>query len=134
MDVLVVDDEPVLREMIAFTLRQAGYHVTTASHGASALAAWRGKGQQLIVSDFSMPGTTGLDLCRAIRAAGRFPPVYFIMLTGHDHREDLLDGPDVYIMKPFRPTDLVLMVNTGRQFLLDLDARQVPGAGRPIVA
>ena len=121
MDVLIVDDEPVLRNLIAFTLRQSGYKVTTASNGQKALALWQEQSQQLIVSDFTMPGMTGLALCQAIRALARNTPISFIMLTGHEHLESVRGEPhsrvDDLIVKPFRPVDLVLSVNTGRNRL-----------------
>lgn len=121
MDVLVIDDEYSLRETVAQTLRAAGYRVTTAGSGREALdILWQGR-QQLVVSDWHMPGMSGLELCRVIRNSDFRRYVYFILLTGSHETQDILDGlsagADDYVTKPFHPRELVLRVNTGRRIL-----------------
>lgn len=121
MDVLVVDDELPLRRLISYTLSTAGYRVTTASSADEALEILRNGSQQLVVSDWRMPGMSGLELCRAIRDADLRRYVYFILLTSHDRPEDTLKGleagADDYVVKPFHPRELILRVNCGRRIL-----------------
>ena len=128
MDVLVVDDEYSLRETVAHTLRAANYRVTTTGNGREALDILRQGGQQLVVSDWSMPGLSGLELCRAIRNADFRRYVYFILLTGHNRPQDTLDGlnagADDYVTKPFHSQELVLRVNTGRR-IISVESRDV---------
>ena len=107
IDVLIVDDESISRRMIAYTLSQAGYNVTSASDGESAFRMLEEHGHQLVVSDWDMPGMNGIELCRAIRAADFPRYVYFIMLTSHNRSQDTIDGlsagADDFIGKPFNP-------------------------------
>ena len=121
MDVLVVDDESPVRQLLAYTLRTAGYQVTTASNAMEALEILRTTSQQLVVSDWKMPGMSGLALCRAIREADLRCYVYFILLTSHDRPENTLEGLDAgaddYVTKPFHPQELILRVNCGRRII-----------------
>lgn len=128
MEVLVVDDELPLREMVSYMLRAAGYNVRTASSGTEALEILRATGIQLVVSDWSMPGLTGLQLCQAVREADFRRYVYFILLTGHDRPEDtvtgLTAGADDYVRKPFHPKELILRVNTGKR-IISIESRDM---------
>jgi putative two-component system response regulator len=121
MDVLVVDDEECLRQSVSYTLRSEGYRVTTACNGREAMEILRANGQQLVVSDWNMPGMNGLELCRAVREADLRRYVYFILLTSHKHPLDTLEGlsagADDYVTKPFHPRELILRVNTGRRII-----------------
>ena len=121
MNVLVVDDEPVTRAAVAQTLETAGYRTTVVSSGQEALTCLKQGNIQLVVSDWSMPGMTGLDLCRAIRSTVLQRYVYVLMLTSHNRAEDamygLQAGADDYVTKPFHPGELILRVNTGRRII-----------------
>ena len=121
IDVLVVDDESISRRMIAYTLSQAGYNVTSAGDGESAFRMLEEHGHQLVVSDWDMPGMNGIDLCRAIRAADFPRYVYFIMLTSHNRSQDTIDGlsagADDFIGKPFNPGELIMRANTGKRII-----------------
>jgi len=121
MDVLIVEDEPISRESIAHTLRQAHYTVTTARDGEEAMKILVDERHQLIVSDWEMPQMNGLELCRAIRAANFPRYVYFIMLTGHNRPQDTIAGLEVgaddYVTKPFNPGELIMRVNAGRRII-----------------
>ena len=121
MDVLVVDDDEICRRAVAETLHAAGYRVTVADDGDQALQVLLRDGHQLVVSDWSMPGMNGLQLCRAIRSADLRRYVYFILLTSRDRTEDTIDGlsagADEYVTKPFDPSELVMRVNTGRRII-----------------
>lgn len=126
MNVLVVDDDSITRQMLAFTLRKAGYDVTTATNGAEAYERFLTDQHQLIVSDWSMPGMDGLELCRAIRRADSNRYVYFILLTTHDRPEDAIAGlgagADDYVRKPFDPGELIMRVNAGQR-VINLETR-----------
>lgn len=128
MDVLVVDDELPLRQMVSYTLRSAGYNVTTACNGQEALEILQHSNHQLVVSDWSMPGMTGLELCRSVRTRDLRRYIYFILLTSHDRPEDTLKGlgvgADDYVKKPFHPQELILRVNTGRR-IVNVESRDV---------
>ena len=121
IDVLIVDDESISRRMIAYTLSQAGYNVTSASDGESAFRMLEEHGHQLVVSDWDMPGMNGIELCRAIRAADFPRYVYFIMLTSHNRSQDTIDGlsagADDFIGKPFNPGELIMRANTGKRII-----------------
>lgn len=121
MEVLVIDDEIVLRETVAHTLRESGYQVTTACSGHEALEILKNGRQQLVISDWNMVGMSGLELCRIIRNTDFHRYIYFILLTSNNNKQDTLaglnSGADDYITKPFHPQELILRVNTGRRIV-----------------
>jgi len=128
MDVLVVDDEAISRRTLEHTLRENGYRVTTACDGQEALSLLKQHTHQLVVSDWRMPPMDGIDLCRAIRAAGLRRYVYFIMVTSRDRPIDTISGfatgVDDYIVKPFNPNELLMRVNVGRR-IVELETSQM---------
>lgn len=79
--VLLVDDEPLGRKLVALKLGQAGYHVTTASSAEAALALVSSTRFDAIVSDIRMPGMGGFELCGAIRANARFAGLRVLLLS-----------------------------------------------------
>ncbi len=119
--VLVVDDEPVARELLAGTLEDFGYEVVAAHNGQQALDLLRSQEISLVVSDWLMPVMDGLGLCQEIRAlpGGRY--VYVILLTakgGPSHAvEGLAAGADDFIPKPFHPDELAMRLRTGERIL-----------------
>ena len=124
MRVLVVEDDPVSRDLVAGALRHGGHDVETACDGREALEKLRGGAIRLVVSDWVMPGMSGPDLCRAIRAtAGQ--GVYVILLTakGAAARFDGLHaGADDYLDKPLDVNDLLASVLAGQRVLADAEA------------
>jgi DNA-binding response OmpR family regulator len=108
MKALVVDDDLVLADVIAFTLRRAGFDVMLAHDGVSALDRFRAEAPGVVILDLELPRKSGLDVCRAIRAQSDTP---IIMLTVRDSDEDVVRGlgmgADDYITKPFSPAQLV---------------------------
>ena len=126
MNVLVVEDDSMTRQLLAFTLCKAGYEVTTASNGAEAFERFLIDQHQLIVSDWNMPGMDGLELCRAVRRTDSRRYVYFILLTSHDRSEDAIEGlgagADDYVRKPFDPGELIMRVNAGQR-VINLETR-----------
>jgi two-component system phosphate regulon response regulator PhoB len=112
--VLVVDDEPDIRQLVALALRGAGYAVTTAGSGVAAIAAVERRLPDAMVLDVMMPGMSGFDVCRALRSSMRTEALPIVMLTARNHvmseTEGLLAGADLYLVKPFSPRRLVAEV------------------------
>jgi two-component system OmpR family response regulator len=100
---LVVDDEPNIRELLSASLRYAGFEVATAADGQQALALADSFRPDLLVLDVMMPGLDGFGVVRRLRQSGRFTPVLF--LTARDAAEDKVSGltlgGDDYVTKPF---------------------------------
>ncbi|MHB8458525.1 MAG: response regulator [Candidatus Limnocylindrales bacterium] len=105
--ILVVDDEPTLRETIAESLEADGYRVLTAPDGRQALAAFRAEHPDLILLDLMLPELSGIEVCRIIRAESDVP---IVMLTAKDAELDkvvgLELGADDYVTKPFSLREL----------------------------
>ena len=105
---LVVDDDPDVRESLERALRHAGFAVTTAGHGADALASLARSPVDLIVLDVLMPMLDGFDACRRLRQRGDATPV--LVLTAKDAVDDrvtgLEAGADDYLVKPFALREL----------------------------
>jgi len=109
--VLVVDDDPHLREVVGFALAQAGFSVEEAADGRAALESFRRRPPALLVLDVMMPELDGLEVCRAVRRDSRVP---IIFLSSRDEEVDrilgLELGGDDYVSKPFSPRELVARV------------------------
>jgi DNA-binding response OmpR family regulator len=109
--VLVVEDEPMVREVVARYLRREGYEVRLAGDGETALAAWRDQPVDLILLDLMLPRLSGMEVCRQIRTVSDVP---IIMLTARGEETDkvigLGIGADDYVTKPFSPRELVARV------------------------
>ena len=110
--ILVVDDEPHIREVVGSYLAREGHEVRYAADGDAALASALDDEPDLIVLDVMLPGRSGFDVLRELRTAGRRSAV--IMLTA---RDDVIDrvagleiGADDYVTKPFEPRELVARV------------------------
>src|ERR1700750_2805981 len=111
MKILVADDARDVRELIGFTLTQAGYLVVKAPDGPSALRMFEAETPDLVVLDINMPGASGFQVCEAIRTKSRVP---VMMLTVRGEEEDLVRalelGADDYLTKPFSPRTLLARV------------------------
>ncbi|MFG1874489.1 response regulator transcription factor [Sphaerisporangium sp. NPDC049003] len=123
---LVVDDEPALREALQSSLEFEGYKVGLAEDGAGALDALGRERYDLVLLDVMMPRVDGLTACRRLRAAGNQIPV--LMLTARDAVGDRVSGLDAgaddYLVKPFELDELFARVRA----LLRRGARQAPAA------
>ncbi|MEO8969439.1 MAG: response regulator transcription factor [Solirubrobacteraceae bacterium] len=145
--VLVVDDDPPLRRMLARTLNAEGYEVTVAADGGAALLAAERAAPDVIVLDVAMPAMDGLSVTRRLRDRGLATPI--LMLTARDAVADrvagLEAGADDYLVKPFAVAELVARVRAltrrGRgadvrlayaDLVLDLGARTVTRGGRTL--
>ncbi|MFN3928536.1 MAG: response regulator [Thermoflexus sp.] len=109
--ILLVEDEPRMRQVVRAYLEQAGFRVIAVGDGPSALHAFRREQPDLIVLDLMLPGMDGFEVCRAIRRESGVP---IIILTARIEEEDrvvgLELGADDYITKPFSPRELVARV------------------------
>jgi DNA-binding response OmpR family regulator len=107
--ILVVDDEPAVRDAVRRALVLSGYAVDTADGGGAAVAALAAEAPDAIVLDVAMPGVDGLEVCRRLRASGDRTPV--LMLTARDAVADRVAGLDAgaddYLVKPFALEELL---------------------------
>ncbi len=112
--ILVVDDEAILVETIAYNLEQAGYRVVTAADGSSALDAARSEIPDLIILDVMLPGMDGLEVCRQLRKESGTATTPIVMLTAKSDEIDkvvgLEVGADDYVTKPFGRRELLARV------------------------
>jgi DNA-binding response OmpR family regulator len=108
MKALVVDDDRVLADLAAFTLRRDGFEVIQAHDGEMALRRWADEQPDLIILDLNMPRLDGFAVCRHIREESDIP---IILLTVRGEEDDIVRGltlgADDYIVKPFSPRQLV---------------------------
>ncbi|HEY8721306.1 response regulator transcription factor [Pengzhenrongella sp.] len=109
--ILLVEDEESYRDPLSYQLIKDGYEVTTAATGPEALAAYDRGGADLVLLDLMLPGLSGTEVCRALRARGDVP---VIMLTAKDGEIDkvvgLEIGADDYVTKPYSYRELVARV------------------------
>jgi DNA-binding response OmpR family regulator len=110
--ILVVEDDPKLAHFIESDLTLDGYCVTVADNGLDGLSAARNAQPDLLILDWMLPGMSGVDLCRRLRATGMLSPI--IMLTAKDEVSDrvvgLDAGADDYLTKPFSMEELLARV------------------------
>ena len=113
--ILVVDDDPHIRELLVFALGKAGMRPSEAADGEDALAAIGREMPDLMVLDINMPRLNGLDLCRRLRSAGGAGAALPILFLSS--RDDEIDrivgieiGGDDYVVKPFSPREVVARV------------------------
>ena len=109
--ILIVDDEPNIREVVGLYLRRDGHDVVSAADGEEALDLFRRDDPDLVVLDLMLPKLNGLEVCRRMQAERRGP---LIMLTARGEEEErivgLSLGADDYVVKPFSPRELAARV------------------------
>jgi CheY-like chemotaxis protein len=114
--ILIAEDEPDIRELVAFTLRFAGHEVTTTANGEEALHQASQLIPDIIIMDVRMPRMTGYDACRAMKADNTLKdiPVVFLSAKGQDSeiQTGLDAGAEEYLLKPFAPDQLAERVKT----------------------
>ena len=114
--VLIVDDDPDIQRLVSYNLSQAGFHVTTASSGRTALETVQKHPPDLIILDIMMPDIDGMEVCRTLRQRENSRRIPIIMLTARSEEIDRIVGfelgADDYVMKPFSPRELVLRVKS----------------------
>ncbi|WP_304113848.1 response regulator transcription factor [Mycolicibacterium bacteremicum] len=152
IQVLVVDDEPVLAELVSMALRYEGWDIATAGDGAGAIELARDNPPDVVVLDVMLPDMSGLDVLRRLRELQ--PGLPLLLLTAKDSVEDriagLTAGGDDYVTKPFSIEEVVLRLRallrrTGvandasdaqiivGDLVLDEDSHEVTRGGDPIV-
>ncbi|MEV4282341.1 response regulator [Actinoplanes xinjiangensis] len=109
--VLVADDDADIRDLVTFKLEQAGLDVLAVGDGQAAVDTARARLPTLAVLDVSMPGLSGIDVCRMLRADPSTAGMLIIMLTARVQEQDVEGGfsagADDYVTKPFSPRELV---------------------------
>jgi DNA-binding response OmpR family regulator len=112
--ILIAEDEPDIRELIAFTLRFAGYEVVTAANGEEAVQQAVKEMPDLALMDVRMPRMTGYDACRAMKANPELKdiPVVFLSAKGQEGEiaTGIEAGAEEYLLKPFAPDQLTVRV------------------------
>ncbi|MFW6324737.1 MAG: response regulator [Desulfovibrionales bacterium] len=111
--IMTVDDSSSVRQMVSFTLRDAGYEVVEATDGKDALGKLQ-NGIGMIITDLNMPNMDGIELIRQVRANGSYKFIPIIMLTTESQDEKKKEGKSAgatgWIVKPFKPEQLLGVV------------------------
>jgi len=125
--VLVIEDEPQMRSMLADNLEFEGYRVTAVASGEEALQAVAARHFALLLVDVMLPGISGFDVCQQLRARGSHVPI--VVLTARTHEQDRVRGLDLgaddYVSKPFSVSELLARVRA----LVRRDDWHAPGSG-----
>jgi len=146
--ILLVEDDPTIREMTQLALQRDGFAVDTAGDGATGLSAFRSQAPDVVLLDVMLPGVDGVSVCRTIREGSVVP---IVMLTA---RTDAIDvvlgleaGADDYVTKPFEPSILAARLRAVlrrvarhdaspilhvRQLMIDRAGMEVHVAGEPV--
>ena len=116
--ILVVDDSRAQRRLLTRTLEKWGYQTVEAASGRDALDLCEGANFDIIISDWLMPGMSGVEFCRAFRTRSE-QPTFFLLLTAQTERELLAEGlesgADDFLSKPFHPIELRARLRAGRR-------------------
>jgi two-component system, OmpR family, response regulator ResD len=132
--ILVVDDEPSIREIVTLYLKRSGYEVTTAADGQAAADALARQSFDLVVLDLMLPQVDGLEITRRLRATGEMP---IIILTARSEEIDrilgLEMGADDYVTKPFSPQELVSRVRAVLRRSQRAQQNILDTGGRPLI-
>lgn len=119
--VLVVDDSRAQRHMVSMQLRRWGYRVSECETANAALDLCRGTDIDIIISDWMMPGMTGLEFCKEFRGLGRENYGYFVLLTSKSEKTEIADGleagADDFLTKPVSSNELRARLRAGERML-----------------
>src|SRR6266511_109332 len=129
--VLIVEDEPDIRGLLAFHLEREGYQVVKSANGADALRQVRARPPDLVLLDLMLPEMDGLEVCRRLRQDPATAPLPIVMLTAKGEEVDrvlgLELGADDYLVKPFSPKEVVARIRAV------LRRSRIPAGSTPIV-
>ncbi|MDO8755121.1 MAG: diguanylate cyclase, partial [Anaerolineales bacterium] len=121
MKILIVEDEPIYRQMVKKYLHEAGYEIVEAEDGQSAWNLFQQEPFHLVITDWQMPGLNGPELIQNIRTSGQKTYTYIILLTAMDNKENVVlgleSGADEYLTKPFNSKELIARVASGMRIL-----------------
>jgi two-component system chemotaxis response regulator CheY len=121
LKILVADDSPVYRKLVEQSLSSEVYTVLLAKNGGQALDLFAEHHPALVITDWTMPDISGIELCRRVRQDFRQFYAYIIILTGHTDKEEIIEGlasgADDYLTKPFYPGELRARVEVGRRIV-----------------
>ncbi len=124
--VLLVDDDPAMLRLLEVYLQTAGYEVCTASSGAEAIDAIQVQQPAFLITDWEMPGISGIELCKRVRALSLNHYLYILILTGRSGQSDIVtamdSGADDFLMKPIHKHELLARL-TGGARVLRLESR-----------
>jgi len=112
--IMTVDDSVSVRQMVSFTLKNAGYETIEASDGKDALSKLNGSGINMIVTDLNMPNLDGIGLIKEVRAKSDYKFIPIIMLTTESQDNKKQEGKSAgatgWIVKPFKPDQLLAVI------------------------
>jgi two-component system, chemotaxis family, chemotaxis protein CheY len=112
--IMTVDDSASVRQMVTFTLQDAGYEVIPAVDGKDALSKLNGSPINMVITDLNMPNLDGIGLIRELRANSKYKFIPIVMLTTESQGEKKQEGKEAgatgWIVKPFKPEQLVGVV------------------------
>jgi|TARA_B110000977_G_scaffold72672_2_gene98378 two-component system phosphate regulon response regulator PhoB len=115
--VLIVEDEPSQMELLSFNLTAEGYNVLRAEDGEEGLLLFQENNVDLVLLDWMLPNTSGLEVCRQIKRSKRATDCHVIMLTARGEEDDRIRGLDIgaddYIVKPYSIKELLARVRSG---------------------
>ncbi|HET8552593.1 MAG TPA: phosphate regulon transcriptional regulator PhoB [Gammaproteobacteria bacterium] len=144
--ILVVEDEEPIRRMIRFSLERAKFRVSDAADAAAARLAIAEASPDLVLLDWMLPGVSGLELARELRADAGTRDLPIIMVTARVEEEDRVRGLDLgcddYVTKPFSPSELVARIRAvlrrtspgGAEQRIELGGLTIDGAGQRVSA
>ena len=125
--ILIVDDNPSMREMMVLMVRRMGYTVATAATGTEALAHLRAQRAEMMLLDLTMPGMDGFEVCRVVQREAALQPLHIIITSARDTLEDKATcfalGAAAYLTKPFGARELHACLQVGEHMV-----RQQPSA------
>jgi two-component system KDP operon response regulator KdpE len=145
--ILVVDDDPAIRESLSNELRAAGYTILTASNGTDGVNVFQSNAPDLVLTDLAMPRSDGFELIAAIRASSRVPLIVLSVRGADPDKVRALDlGADDFVTKPFSVTELLARIRaqlrrtstslstllTFADLTIDLERRRVVQGGREV--
>ena len=120
--ILIVEDEPSLSEPLAYLLEREGYETTIAADGLTAVSEFERNGADLVLLDLMLPGLSGTEVCREIRARSTVP---IIMLTAKDSEIDIVVGlelgADDYVTKPYSTRELLARIRAVMRRRIETD-------------
>jgi diguanylate cyclase (GGDEF)-like protein len=140
--ILIADDDPTTLRLVSHAVEALGHEPTTASDGADAREKFLADWFPVIITDWEMPGLSGIELCRQVRAASLPVYTYILILTKRTEKQHLIEalaaGADDFISKPFSPHELQARLGSAERIVsLEADLRQANGnltPGQPAVA